>query len=151
MNTEADRLEKLIAEIKMQFSQAQTKSWGDHHRPGKWSRKEILGHLVDSALNNIQRFIRATYEENFKLVYDQDAWVAGQNYQDMPLNELFTLWALLNEQLVRIFRTYPVNRLDVQINLGKEDPLFKPARIIMIEYSDHLIHHEQQLFGTPNK
>lgn len=150
MNTEADRLEKLIAQIKVQFQNALIQSWGDYHRPGKWSRKEILGHLVDSALNNIQRFIRATHEENFKLVYDQDSWVASQHYQDMPLNDVFALWALLNGQLARIFRTYPVDRLDIQIDLGKDDPMFRPVRIIMRDYIDHLIHHQQQLFSNTN-
>ena len=28
---------------------------------GKWSRKELLGHLIDSAANNHQRFVRASY------------------------------------------------------------------------------------------
>ena len=49
--------------------------------PGKWRKKEILGHMVDSAQNNIRRFIVAGYEENPKIVYDQDKWVAIVKYQ----------------------------------------------------------------------
>src|SRR4030095_2595683 len=31
--------------------------------PGKWSKKEILGHLIDSATNNHQRFVRTQMTE----------------------------------------------------------------------------------------
>jgi hypothetical protein len=55
--------------------------WETRPAPEKWSKKEIIGHLTDSAQINLQRFIRCTYEENFKLVYNQDEWVAAQHYQ----------------------------------------------------------------------
>jgi hypothetical protein len=48
--------------------------------PEKWSKKEILGHLVDSAQTNIRRFVVAQYEEQPHIVYAQNAWVTAANY-----------------------------------------------------------------------
>src|SRR5215813_14552557 len=62
--------------------------------PTKWSKKEILGHLVDSAQSNIRRFIVAQYEEQPRIVYNQDQWVAVANYQQYSLPDLISLWYL---------------------------------------------------------
>jgi hypothetical protein len=72
--------------------------------PAKWSKLEIIGHLADSAQNNIRRFIAAQYEENPVIVYDQDKWVASSGYQDQPSAEVIELWYLLNKQIVQILR-----------------------------------------------
>ena len=61
--------------------------WESRPAPNKWSNKEIIGHLCDSAMINLQRFVRCTYEENFKLVYEQDEWVATQRYQEMDIRK----------------------------------------------------------------
>src|SRR5580658_11310983 len=72
--------------------------------PDKWSKKEILGHLVDSAQNNIRRFIVAQYENGPTIGYAQDAWVACSNYQGYPIEDLVALWTLLNRHVVVILR-----------------------------------------------
>jgi hypothetical protein len=64
--------------------------------PDKWSRKEILGHLVDSAQNNLRRFIVAQYEDSPNIVYRQEDWVAISRYQDYPTRHLIQIWSLLN-------------------------------------------------------
>jgi len=72
--------------------------WETKTSPIKWSKKEIIGHLIDSAQVNLQRFIRCTYEENFKLIYEQDEWVAAARYQDADIKEILDLWILLNRR-----------------------------------------------------
>src|SRR5476651_1239847 len=72
----------------------------------KWSGKEIIGHLCDSAQINLQRFVRCTYEENFKLVYFQDEWVQAQAYQQARHTEMLALWRLLNGQIQRVLDNY---------------------------------------------
>ena len=72
--------------------------------PSKWSKKEILGHTIDSAQNNIRRFIVAQYEENPTIGYNQDKWVAITNYQDYNLHDLFNLWYLLNKHISVILK-----------------------------------------------
>jgi hypothetical protein len=74
------------------------------YSPAKWSKKEIVGHLADSAQNNIRRFIVAQYEETPRIVYDQDKWVALTGYQQYELTELINLWYLLNKHLVAILK-----------------------------------------------
>ena len=111
----------------------------------KWSKKEILGHLTDSATVNMQRFIRCTYEENFKLTYDQDAWVQAQNYQQADINRLFELWTLLNEQIVRVLKNYPAHRLKVQCDTGRTMANLHPIEWLANDYVDHLAHHLNQI------
>jgi hypothetical protein len=72
--------------------------------PSKWSKKEIIGHLVDSAQNNIRRFVVAQYEESPKILYNQDQWVVIANYQQYKTSDLITLWQLLNKHIVIILK-----------------------------------------------
>jgi DinB superfamily len=68
--------------------------------PGKWSKKEILGHLIDSAANNHQRFVRLQAVREVSLPgYDQDAWVAANGYQQRAWADLIELWTAYNRQL----------------------------------------------------
>ena len=70
----------------------------------KWSKKEILGHLIDSAQRKIRRFIVAQYEDNPKIMYAQDAWVAAANYQNYVTKVLITLWVVLNKYIGMILQ-----------------------------------------------
>src|SRR5215211_6351731 len=70
--------------------------------PGKWSPKAIIGHLVDSAANNHQRFVRAQLQYDLIVAgYAQEAWVALQRYQDAPWMELVALWREYNLHIAR--------------------------------------------------
>jgi hypothetical protein len=45
-------------------------------RDGGWTRKQIVGHMLDSATNNRQRFVRAAIHGSFTGPdYAQDEWV----------------------------------------------------------------------------
>ena len=78
--------------------------------PGKWSPREILGHLIDSATNNHQRFVRARWQQDLVFAgYDQDGWVEAQRYQDAPWQELVTLWASYNRHLARVMAAAPAS------------------------------------------
>lgn len=70
--------------------------------PSKWSKKEITGHLIDSAQNNLRRFIVAQYEDNPEILYKQDDWVRINSYQSYSLTDLINLWYLLNKQIVTV-------------------------------------------------
>lgn len=76
--------------------------------PGAWSRKEILGHLLDSASTNHQRFVRAQFTADLiTLVYEPDAWVEAQRYQDAAWEELVEFWRHYNLQLARLMEVLP--------------------------------------------
>ncbi len=111
----------------------------------KWSKKEILGHLIDSANINLQRFVRCTYEEKFKLMYEQVEYVKVQQYQNVPIEDLITLWRLLNQQLVRVLKNYPENRREAVCDTGKNEIQLHTVEFLAKDYLAHLIHHLNQI------
>src|ERR1044072_5335428 len=74
--------------------------------PGKWSKKEILGHLIDSAANNHQRLVRLQLQPEISLPgYDQDNWVRLNRYQQEPWAEIVALWSAYNRHLVSVIES----------------------------------------------
>jgi hypothetical protein len=117
------------------------KDWNYSAGPDKWTKKEIIGHLIDSAQINLQRFVRATYSENFIVTYDQVEWVEAQRYISADLLELLELWRLLNRQIIRVLENYPTERLQVQCDTGKSTPDFHAIEYLARDYVHHLEHH----------
>jgi hypothetical protein len=106
-------MKKIAKDLEIAFtdflgSDILSKNWNYKAGPDKWSKKEIIGHLIDSAQINLQRFVRSTYTENFKVSYDQVEWVNAQHYGAADINELLELWRLLNKQIVRVLENYPL-------------------------------------------
>src|SRR5438270_2952647 len=80
--------------------------------PGKWSSKEILGHLIDSAANNHQRFVRLQLAARLEVPgYDGDEWVRVQRYQERPWREIVDLWHAYNTQLISLIHHVDSNAL----------------------------------------
>src|SRR4026208_638094 len=104
MQTTAQDVETIIDRHLPALKAIQESEYVFKPSPAKWSKKEILGHLVDSAQNNIRRFIVAQYEETPHIVYNQDKWVAITNYQAYNLPELINLWYLLNKHIAAILK-----------------------------------------------
>jgi len=123
--------------------------------PGQWCAKEIIGHLIDSASNNHQRFVRARWQEDLVFVgYDGDAWVEAQAYGAAPWRELVDLWQEYNLHLARVMRATPEavrQRSHTRHNLDqlawKPIPSGEPATLdyFMRDYVDHLHHHVRQI------
>lgn len=123
--------------------------------PGKWSIVEIMGHLIDSAANNHQRFVRAADQNHLVFPgYEHDKWVARQRYQTTPWIEVLTLWRLYNQHIARIMSAIPREvrgRLTVRHNLDQIAfhplPDDEPATLeyLMNDYVDHLEHHLAQV------
>src|SRR6185503_9111140 len=115
--------------------------------PGNWSPKEILGHLVDSAANNHQRFVRLQLGSRIDLPgYDGDAWVSLQRYQDRSWREIIELWRMYNMQLAWLIRGVDSGALRHVWRTpdGKDLDL----EFIMRDYVVHLRHHLEQIFGN---
>ena len=80
---------------------------------GKWSPKEIVGHLIDSASNNHQRFVRAQFTDDLVFAgYEQEGWVRAQNYQGENWAELVQLWKLYNQHILHLMSAYPGGNAD---------------------------------------
>ena len=72
MRATVEHLEKIVQSYYRRLGSISEQEYMRKPNPDKWSKKEILGHLVDSAQNNTRRFIVAQYEENPRIGYDQD-------------------------------------------------------------------------------
>ncbi|HVW94879.1 MAG TPA: DinB family protein [Mucilaginibacter sp.] len=119
--------------------------WESKSSPGKWSAKQIIGHLTDSAMINLQRFVRCTYEENFRLTYEQDEWVAAQHYQEADITDLLTLWRALNMQISRILYDYPADRVMAKCDNSKTEPALHTVASLAEDYVRHMEHHISQI------
>jgi hypothetical protein len=112
--------------------------------PGKWTKKEILGHAIDSAANNHQRFVRAQAVDPFVWPgYDQNAWVALHGYRARPWRELVDLWVALNLHVAHVIATVPPERLQTRCRIGDKEET--PLEWWMDDYLRHLRHHLAQL------
>ncbi len=116
--------------------------------PGKWSKQEILGHLIDSAQNNIQRFIRTQYIDKPHVVYNQDAWVAAQGYQQYSRRDLIRLWQLLNKHICVILANMPADMYARECNVGKEEEKLVTIQFLAEDYVAHHLHHLKQIFNN---
>ena len=92
MKAIADQLEQTINEYLPQLRSLNETKAAIKPSPAKWSKKEIIGHLVDSAQNNLRRFIVAQYEDDPKIIYRQDDWVRINNYQNERLEEAISYY-----------------------------------------------------------
>jgi hypothetical protein len=111
---------------------------------GKWIRKEILGHLIDSAANNHQRFVRARSGGSLTFPgYDQNAWVKTHEYRSRPWEELVDLWAALNTHIAHVIASTPADRLGTSCVIGGGEPV--TLEWLMHDYITHLRHHLSQL------
>jgi hypothetical protein len=114
--------------------------------PGRWSRKEILGHLIDSASNNHQRFLRAQFAERIDYpAYEQESWVAAQAYGTEDWPDLVNLWTLYNRHLLHVLRHMPEKALTHQVSIGGNPPVTLAASAE--GYIKHVNNHLDQILG----
>ena len=128
--------------------------------PGKWCPREIIGHLIDSASNNHQRFVRAQFQDDLVFSgYEQDAWVSMQRYRDAPWEELIALWYNFNLHIARIMQLVPKDERErprARHNLDEIawNPVHRdqPATLdyFMKDYVAHLKHHLTQIGIRPD-
>src|SRR5664279_3432566 len=104
MENSIQQLQSIIAGYAEQLNSLSEERWMYKPNPAKWSMKEVLGHLIDSAQNNIRRFIVAQYEDRPMIVYAQDNWVTAANYQSYMTYDLVDLWVLLNKHICQVLK-----------------------------------------------
>ncbi|MEE6128830.1 DinB family protein [Chryseobacterium arthrosphaerae] len=134
-------LKNIIDAELLRFQNISEEEWTYKSAPEKWSRKEIIGHLCDSAFTNIRRFVVTQYKENENIVYDQNVWVKAQNYQNVPTAELIALWKALNYQIVHVVENIPDEALQRTCDTTKTEPQRFTLEYIINDYVDHLHHH----------
>jgi hypothetical protein len=134
----------IIAAVSMLKSFDQT-AFEAKPSPATWSKKEIIGHLIDSAQNNIRRFVAGQYDHSPKIVYAQDDWVKLQNYQSYDRDELIQLWVLLNKHLCRILKAMPPAHYERTCDTGKGEIELHTLKYLAEDYLVHMRHHLRQI------
>ncbi len=115
--------------------------------PGKWSKQEILGHLIDSAINNLKRFTEVQFlPQPYKIVsYRQNELVVVNHYQNLPLTHLLDLWKSLNQQIIYVVKNIPQETFDYPVAPQYDNGEIKTLGWIICDYVAHLEHHINQV------
>ncbi|MBC9928869.1 DinB family protein [Chitinophaga qingshengii] len=111
--------------------------------PAKWSKKEILGHLIDSAANNHQRFVRVQFEETPRIGYQQNEWNHYSYHQQQSGRQLIDSWLAYNRLLLGIAGHIPEALLQRTCYAGGTEPV--TLDFVIRDYVTHLEHHLRQL------
>jgi hypothetical protein len=140
MHDLADTLTAAVENVRTRFQGLSEQEAGTPLRNGGWSRKQVIGHLIDSASNNHQRFVRLLLEPQVSLPgYEQAGWVASQQYQDRSWPELLELWAAYNRHLAHLISCVPSAVLSHTCRVGAAEAV--TLEFLMRDYVRHLQHH----------
>jgi len=120
--------------------------WRRPYAPGKWTRAEVLGHLLDSAAHNHQRFARALHAESLTAAgYDSAGQVRVQRYGHAPISLLTNSWTAQNRLLSYVLAQIPAAKEETPCLVGSAPPM--TLRELAFDYVAHLEHHLRQIFG----
>lgn len=158
MNSYIQLLDKIVSITRPKLLEVSSHDFAEKPSPDKWSKKEILGHLIDSAYNNHQRFLRASQQDDLVFWgYDQVDWVRQNDYQHRELTELVHSWATVNFHLARLIAQIPPERLNretvnhnfhqICMNRIAEGQASSLGYLVW-DYLFHLEHHLVQLLPT---
>lgn len=141
MQTIISELQKIIEDYSTQLTLLSEADFSHKPSATKWSGKEYLGHLVDSAQSNIRRFVMAQYEDKPFIIYDQEKWVAAADYQDYPLKDLIDLWIRINKHLIIILKKMPESAYEKEVQTQE----LHTVKWLAADYNKHLLHHLHQV------
>lgn len=150
-----DTLTSIIERTASQLTGVSDAELSHKDRPDKWSKKEILGHLIDSAINNHRRFKQFLHQEHLVFDgYNQDNEVVMNDYQNRPLQEIIALWSGMNQQIIQILKAIPDERFTKRYTqhnyhrIGfKRVPETEASSIqyLIQDYLGHMEHHLAQM------
>ena len=142
----ASDLGRTVAQAKPLLLKLDNADTSTRASPDKWAAKEILGHLLDSASNNHQRFVRAALQGSLTFPgYDQDRLVVLQNFNEVDWNFLVDFWAAYNRFLAHVINNLPAESAKITCNIGDSAPA--TLEWIAQDYVAHLKHHLNQILG----
>ena len=139
-NATAAQLESTIETWRDRFTALDAETAHQKPAPDRWSISEVVGHLIDSACNNHQRFVRAQFCDALEFPkYDQNEWVAAGGYQRGDWVSLVQLWYHYNRQIAALMRGVPESQLATPCKIGSGGSC--TLEFLITDYLDHLNHH----------
>jgi hypothetical protein len=146
MEATISELNTIVSDYSLKIGAIPEQGFSIKPSPNKWSKKEVLGHLIDSAQNNLRRFICAQYETSPpKIVYEQDYWVRANAYQQMDTKEVIGLWILINSRVAAVLEQMPSNAYARECDTGKNSASLHSLEWLANDYVKHLKHHLNQI------
>jgi hypothetical protein len=143
----ADRLSDVVGRAASVLRHTSEEEAGAPALPGGWSRKQVIGHLIDSASNNHQRFVRAALAGSLEWPdYDQNGCVSIQAFQEASWPMVIDVWEALNRLLSHVLAHLPAAAAGAPCRIGNRDPM--PLEQLAQQYVGHMQHHLDQL-GIP--
>lgn len=140
----AAELLKIVEETGAELRSLSGESAAAKSNPDVWSVKETLGHLIDSAANNHQRFVRAQHVQHLEFPgYEQNLWMRSQDYQSYSWDELVDFWVLYNRHLAHVVPRVPAAALGISCRIGEDQAV--TLRFLIEDYLRHLRHHLRQI------
>ncbi|MCU1234632.1 MAG: hypothetical protein JWP63_2599 [Candidatus Solibacter sp.] len=140
------RFELILKNAPQRLADISEEAAGLKPDPARWSKKEVLGHLIDSAANNHQRFIRAQFAPMLELPgYEQESWVKANGYATEQWPDLVNLWLLLNRHLLHVLKLMPAEAAQNQISIGGHPAVSLYA--VIVDYLRHMDNHLGQIFA----
>lgn len=140
-----NKLEQLLKSGLEYLSQSSEMEMNRKTSPEKWSKKEILGHLIDSGINNLQRFTEIQFEDKPYIIrkYNQNELVKVNNYQNAKTNEIVEFWLSINNRIKNLIELQTEKTLNYKIELEKDN--ISDLKFLMKDYVGHLEHHLNQI------
>ncbi len=136
----ASELESLINSWRRRLVEISALAAAAKPDPERWSISEVVGHLVDSACNNHQRFVRAQFCSDFVFPkYEQNEWVIAANYRECNWESLVELWYHYNRQIAGLIRNMQPTSLSTPCTITPYEPC--TLGFLVSDYLDHMKHH----------
>ena len=144
MKTVSYKIREIVSSARPELLKISPEIARKKKNPEAWSKQEILGHLIDSAANNHQRFVRGAQNAAGDFpTYNQNRWVEIQRYNEMNWVDLVELFSQINLHICRVIDFLPQEALNNPCNIGKEDPV--TIKFVIKDYLRHLEHHIEQI------
>lgn len=139
------KLEELLQTVSTVVNQVPESELAHKPSPVTWSKKEILGHLIDSGINNLQRFTEIQFENKpYKIrKYNQDELVKANNYQNAETKEIVNFLLVINTRIINLLQLQTEETLNYNILTDKED--ISDLKFLIQDYVDHFEHHVNQI------
>ncbi|MGE0589512.1 MAG: DinB family protein [Cyclobacteriaceae bacterium] len=146
MEATTKELSAIVEDYAKKISQFSEEEMAAKPNPNKWSKKEVIGHLIDSGQTNLRRFIVGQYESKPpKIVYEQDFWVSASGYQSMKAKDVIELWRLVNLQICQVLNNMNPDNYNKTCDSGKLQPSIHTLEWLAEDYVKHLKHHINQI------
>jgi len=146
MHKVADELRQIVQQVTPMLRKLESDTTiAQRPAPKKWSRKEILGHLIDSACNNQQKFVRMMLQPELEFPgYRQDDWVDIQKWAQADWKDMVDFWSVYNGHIAYLIENVEEDLLKNSITIEGVGPF--TLEFIMPDYVEHLKHHVKQIF-----